>query len=97
MDRTTPPAGSETDFARSNADGPSAPEAAFASGEKAIAAIGRGEIVVVVDEEARENEGDFVMAAQAATPEKLAFFVRHRQRTNRLRCYRCKGVAGQGV
>jgi 3,4-dihydroxy 2-butanone 4-phosphate synthase/GTP cyclohydrolase II len=77
MDRTPHPAGSETDFARSNDDAPSAPEAAFASAEEAIAAIGRGEIVVVVDDEARENEGDLVMAAQAATPEKLAFFVRY--------------------
>jgi 3,4-dihydroxy 2-butanone 4-phosphate synthase / GTP cyclohydrolase II len=43
----------------------------------AIAAIGRGEIVVVVDDESRENEGDLVMAAAATTPEKIAFFVRH--------------------
>ncbi len=43
----------------------------------AIAAIGRGEIVVVVDDEDRENEGDLIMAAQFATPEKLAFFVRY--------------------
>ncbi|MFT3865099.1 MAG: bifunctional 3,4-dihydroxy-2-butanone-4-phosphate synthase/GTP cyclohydrolase II [Solirubrobacterales bacterium] len=44
---------------------------------EAIAAIGRGEIVVVVDDEARENEGDLVMAAEFATPAALAFFVRH--------------------
>lgn len=43
----------------------------------AIAAIGRGEIVVVADDEDRENEGDLIMAADAATPEQLAFFVRH--------------------
>jgi 3,4-dihydroxy 2-butanone 4-phosphate synthase / GTP cyclohydrolase II len=43
----------------------------------AIAAIGRGEIVVVVDDEDRENEGDLIMAAEFATPEKIAFFVRH--------------------
>ena len=43
----------------------------------AVAAIGRGEIVVVVDDEDRENEGDLIMAAEFATPEKLAFFVRH--------------------
>jgi 3,4-dihydroxy 2-butanone 4-phosphate synthase/GTP cyclohydrolase II len=42
-----------------------------------IAAIGRGEIVVVVDDEDRENEGDLIMAAEFATPEKIAFFVRH--------------------
>ena len=43
----------------------------------AIAAIGRGEVVVVVDDEDRENEGDLIMAAQFATAEKLAFFVNH--------------------
>ncbi len=41
----------------------------------AIAAIGRGEMVVVVDDEDRENEGDLVMAAEAATPEAIAFFL----------------------
>jgi len=45
--------------------------------QDAIAAIGRGEIVVVVDDEARENEGDLILAADAVTPEKIAFFVRH--------------------
>jgi len=45
--------------------------------DKAIAAIGRGEIVVVVDDEDRENEGDLIMAAEFATPEKIAFFVKH--------------------
>ena len=45
--------------------------------EDVIAAIGRGEIVVMVDDEDRENEGDFIMAAEYATPEKLAFIVRY--------------------
>jgi 3,4-dihydroxy 2-butanone 4-phosphate synthase/GTP cyclohydrolase II len=45
--------------------------------EDAIAAIARGEIVVVVDDEDRENEGDLIMAAEFATPEKIAFFVKH--------------------
>jgi 3,4-dihydroxy 2-butanone 4-phosphate synthase/GTP cyclohydrolase II len=49
----------------------------FAPIEKAIAAIGRGEIVVVVDDEDRENEGDMIMAAEFATPEKIAFFLHH--------------------
>ena len=49
----------------------------FADIDKAVAAIGRGEIVVVVDDEERENEGDLIMAAEFATPEKLAFFVTH--------------------
>ena len=45
--------------------------------EDAVAAIGRGEIVVVADDEDRENEGDLIMAADLATPEAIAFFVRH--------------------
>ena len=49
----------------------------FATIPEAVAAIGRGEIVVVVDDEDRENEGDLIMAAESATAEKIAFFVRH--------------------
>ncbi|HSS09380.1 MAG TPA: bifunctional 3,4-dihydroxy-2-butanone-4-phosphate synthase/GTP cyclohydrolase II [Acidimicrobiales bacterium] len=49
----------------------------FATVEDAVAAIGRGEVVVVVDDEDRENEGDLIMAAEYATPEKIAFFVKH--------------------
>ena len=45
--------------------------------EEAIAAIGRGELVVVVDDTDRENEGDLIMAASKATPEKIAFMIRH--------------------
>ena len=45
--------------------------------QDAIDAIGRGDMVVVVDDEDRENEGDLVMAAEAATPEKIAFFLAH--------------------
>ena len=49
----------------------------FAPIEEAVTAIGQGEIVVVVDDEDRENEGDLIMAAEAATPEKIAFFLHH--------------------
>jgi 3,4-dihydroxy 2-butanone 4-phosphate synthase / GTP cyclohydrolase II len=49
----------------------------FAKVEDAITAVGRGEIVVVVDDEDRENEGDLIMAAEFATPEKIAFFLHH--------------------
>ena len=45
--------------------------------EDIIAAISRGELVIMVDDEDRENEGDLIMAAQFATPEKIAFIVRH--------------------
>ncbi len=49
----------------------------FAEIEKAIAAIVGGEMVIVVDDEDRENEGDLILAAEHATPEKLAFLVKH--------------------
>ena len=49
----------------------------FAAIDEAIAAIRAGGIVVVVDDEDRENEGDLIMAAEAVTPEKIAFFLHH--------------------
>ena len=45
--------------------------------EQAIAVIAEGGMVIVVDDDDRENEGDLVMAADAATPEALAFIVNH--------------------
>jgi 3,4-dihydroxy 2-butanone 4-phosphate synthase / GTP cyclohydrolase II len=45
--------------------------------EAAIAAIARGEMVVVVDDENRENEGDLIMASEFVTPEAIAFFLHH--------------------
>jgi 3,4-dihydroxy 2-butanone 4-phosphate synthase/GTP cyclohydrolase II len=53
------------------------PKGPFAPIDDVIAAIGRGEMVVLVDDEDRENEGDLIMAAQHVTPEKLAFIIRH--------------------
>jgi 3,4-dihydroxy 2-butanone 4-phosphate synthase / GTP cyclohydrolase II len=49
----------------------------FASVPDAVAAIAAGRMVVVVDDADRENEGDLIMAAETATPETIAFFVRH--------------------
>ena len=49
----------------------------FAPIEEVIAAIARGEMIVMVDDEDRENEGDLIMAAQFATPENIAFIVRY--------------------
>ncbi len=45
--------------------------------EDALAAMAQGSMVVVVDDEDRENEGDLILAAEHATPERLAFMVRH--------------------
>ena len=48
----------------------------FAAIETALAAVRAGRILVVVDDEDRENEGDFVMAAELATPEAINFMAR---------------------
>ncbi|SDT81260.1 3,4-dihydroxy 2-butanone 4-phosphate synthase / GTP cyclohydrolase II [Streptomyces sp. TLI_053] len=45
--------------------------------ERAVADIALGRAVIVVDDEDRENEGDIVFAASAATPELMAFTVRY--------------------
>ncbi|APO78187.1 3,4-dihydroxy-2-butanone 4-phosphate synthase (plasmid) [Rhizobium etli 8C-3] len=45
--------------------------------DDAIAAIARGEIVVVVDDRDRENEGDLVIASEAVTPQAIAFMMNH--------------------
>jgi len=45
--------------------------------EDAIAAIKKGEVIIVVDDEDRENEGDFVCAAETVTPEIINFMATH--------------------
>ena len=49
----------------------------FSSIEAAVEAIGRGEVVIVVDAEDRENEGDFICAAERVTPEIVNFMITH--------------------
>jgi 3,4-dihydroxy 2-butanone 4-phosphate synthase/GTP cyclohydrolase II len=49
----------------------------FAKIADAVAAIRCGQMVVVVDDAERENEGDIIMAADRVTPEAIAFMVRH--------------------
>ncbi|HKM87510.1 MAG TPA: 3,4-dihydroxy-2-butanone-4-phosphate synthase [Xanthobacteraceae bacterium] len=43
----------------------------------AVAAFARGELVIVADDDDRENEGDLFVAASLCTPEKMAFIIRH--------------------
>ncbi|MDE3107747.1 MAG: bifunctional 3,4-dihydroxy-2-butanone-4-phosphate synthase/GTP cyclohydrolase II [Acidobacteriota bacterium] len=50
---------------------------ALASIEQAIEQLRRGGMVVVVDDEDRENEGDLIMAAEDVTAESMAFFLEH--------------------
>ena len=45
--------------------------------DAAITAFARGEIVVVTDDDDRENEGDLFVAASLCTPEKMAFIIRN--------------------
>ena len=49
----------------------------FSTIDEAVAAVKAGRPVVVVDDADRENEGDLIFAAQLATPELMAFMVRH--------------------
>ena len=45
--------------------------------EQALAALQAGRMIVVVDDEDRENEGDFIIAAEKVTPEAVNFIARH--------------------
>jgi 3,4-dihydroxy 2-butanone 4-phosphate synthase/GTP cyclohydrolase II len=49
----------------------------FDSIETAIDALKNGKMIVVVDDEERENEGDLIMAAQFVTPDDISFFLEH--------------------
>lgn len=49
----------------------SSPSPSFAPVPELIAAVARGEMVIVVDDQSRENEGDFILAAELATPETI--------------------------
>ncbi len=51
--------------------------AEFSKVEEAISALAEGRVVIVVDDEDRENEGDFVVAADKVTPETIAFMITH--------------------
>jgi len=45
--------------------------------EEALKDFKKGKILIVVDDEDRENEGDFIMAAEKVTPEKINFMAKH--------------------
>lgn len=45
--------------------------------DKALADLRRGKIVILADNEDRENEGDLVLAAEKVTPQKIAFMAKH--------------------
>ncbi|MCQ2330950.1 MAG: 3,4-dihydroxy-2-butanone-4-phosphate synthase, partial [Paludibacteraceae bacterium] len=45
--------------------------------EEALEEFKKGQFVIVVDDEDRENEGDFIIAAEKITPEKVNFMLQH--------------------
>ena len=49
----------------------------FSKIEEALEALAAGRLVIVVDDEDRENEGDFIGAAEKVTPEMIAFMITH--------------------
>lgn len=49
----------------------------FAPIDEILEAIRRGDMVIMVDDEDRENEGDLILAAEDATPEKIGFMLRY--------------------
>ena len=55
---------------------PTTPAAGFATVEQAVADIGAGRMVIVVDDEDRENEGDLTLAAEKVTPDAINFMAR---------------------
>jgi 3,4-dihydroxy 2-butanone 4-phosphate synthase/GTP cyclohydrolase II len=53
------------------------PRSGFSPIEDALAELRAGRMIVLVDDEYRENEGDLVMAAEAVTPDAINFMIRH--------------------
>ena len=53
------------------------PKTALERVEKALEALRAGRMIIVVDDEDRENEGDLVMAAEKVTPETINFMATH--------------------
>lgn len=52
-------------------------ESGFSSIEDALASFERGEFVIVLDDEDRENEGDLIVAADSISTAQMAWFIRH--------------------
>lgn len=64
-------------YSDAESTGYSGPAEGFDSIEDAIREIAEGRMVIVVDDEDRENEGDFIMAAEKVTPAAINFMVTH--------------------
>jgi len=72
MGRTAPSGKTRTDYTEAVVD---AMAYEFSKIEDALEAMAEGRVVIVVDDEQRENEGDFVIAAERATPETIEFMI----------------------
>ena len=57
--------------------GSDSPAPGFSSVEELLAELRAGRMVIILDDEDRENEGDLIMAAEHATPEAVTFMIRH--------------------
>jgi len=77
LEEPTSGAGGAVGGAPSKARGRAGRRRGLASIDDAIAAFARGEVIVVVDDENRENEGDLIVAAELVTPAAMAFIIRH--------------------
>src|ERR1700734_2482428 len=66
---------------RAGTDAPEAPDSAvtseFSSIPAVVAELRAGRMVLILDDEDRENEGDLIMAAEHVTAESMAFMIRH--------------------
>ncbi|CDO68160.1 hypothetical protein BN946_scf184938.g12 [Trametes cinnabarina] len=58
-------------------DAPARTEFAFDPIEDAIESFARGDFLVVMDDESRENEGDLIIAASAVSTHKMAWMIKH--------------------
>ena len=76
-----PPRGPSSGAAGGPSEGGAAhtvtPATSFASVDEILADLRAGRMVIILDDEDRENEGDFIMAAEHATPEAVAFMIRY--------------------
>src|SRR6476661_7476670 len=75
--RTEPVSDQPWSAAAMSKPGRSRKKSPFATIDDAIAAIGRGEMIIVVDDEDRENEGDLTIAADKITPDAINFMAKH--------------------
>jgi 3,4-dihydroxy 2-butanone 4-phosphate synthase/GTP cyclohydrolase II len=88
MSEATRPGATEIIAADSGSEDPAGFDG-FVAVEEAVEEIRRGRVIIVVDDADRENEGDFVMAAEMVTPDAINFMATHGRG---IVCMPCEGV-----